>query len=96
MVFPTEVRIRTWITPDLHSGLWRFRDTPGTRLLVRQLRMFPVADHDDGPDAVASARELAVVLCNDKVEQQRRGPGGDGPAKPESGRACERRPPDRA
>ncbi len=34
----------------------RFRATPGTRLLVDQLRDFPNADHDDGPDAL----ELAV------------------------------------
>ena len=34
----------------------RFRNTAGTRLLIEQLREFPQADHDDGPDAL----ELAV------------------------------------
>ena len=34
----------------------RFRNTAGTRLLIEQLREFPHADHDDGPDAL----ELAV------------------------------------
>ena len=33
-------------------------DSPPTRLLVNQLREFPVADHDDGPDAL----EMAVRL----------------------------------
>jgi predicted phage terminase large subunit-like protein len=30
----------------------RFRDTPGCRLLVEQLREFPTAAHDDGPDSL--------------------------------------------
>lgn len=34
----------------------RFRNTRGTRMLVDQLRDFPNAEHDDGPDAL----ELAV------------------------------------
>ena len=34
----------------------RFRATPGTRMLVEQLREFPLGDFDDGPDAL----ELAI------------------------------------
>ena len=40
----------------LERGQVRFRRTPGTRLLVDQLKDFPLGDHDDGPDAL----ELAV------------------------------------
>ncbi len=36
--------------------------SPGTRLLVEQLQEFPVADHDDGPDALEMAIRLAGEL----------------------------------
>jgi hypothetical protein len=36
-------------------------DSPSTRLLFHQLREFPVADHDDGPDAL----EMAIRLADD-------------------------------
>lgn len=40
-------------------GQVRFRDTPGTRLLVEQLREFPLGSADDGPDALElAARRL--------------------------------------
>lgn len=40
----------------------RFKaDSPGTRLLVDQLRQFPYGDHDDGPDAL----EMAIALVGD-------------------------------
>ncbi len=55
------VRIRATLTPYLSRGEFRFRDTPGTRLLVEQLRSFPACTHDDGPDAL----ELAVRLMRD-------------------------------
>lgn len=58
-----EVRIRR-LSADITGGNVRFRATPGTRLLVRQLQDFPVADHDDGPDALEYARRLAVKLWN--------------------------------
>jgi predicted phage terminase large subunit-like protein len=54
---PKVVRVR-------HLGLYfgqarvRFRNTRGTRMMVDQLRDFPGADHDDGPDAL----ELAVRM----------------------------------
>ena len=40
------------------------RNSPGTRLLVEQLKQFPTADHDDGPDALEMARRLAIELHN--------------------------------
>lgn len=63
---PKENRIRAHVTPHLSQGQVRFRDTPGTRLLVRQLMEFPVGAYVDGPDALAYARKLAVHLWNGK------------------------------
>ncbi len=40
-------RLGTYLSRDVV----RFRDTPGCRELVKQLREFPLGDHDDGPDA---------------------------------------------
>lgn len=37
-------------------------DSPGTRLLVDQLRQFPVGNHDDGPDALEMAIRLAAEM----------------------------------
>ena len=54
-----EVRIRR-LTRFLISKMFRFRDTPGTRLLVQQLESFPHGQHDDGPDAAELAVRLAV------------------------------------
>jgi hypothetical protein len=45
----------------------RFRNTPGTRLLVDQLRDFPNGDHDDGPDAL----ELGVRTLEDLLNPTR-------------------------
>jgi hypothetical protein len=52
---PKRLRIRR-LGGYLSRGQIKFRDTPGTRLLVRQLQDFGTAEHDDGPDAL----ELAV------------------------------------
>lgn len=60
-----EVRIRR-LSTDVVNRHFRFRNTPGTRLLVRQLEQFPNGDHDDGPDALEYARRLAVHLWNGK------------------------------
>jgi len=65
-----QVRIRR-LGPYLARGAIRFRNTPGTRLLVQQLRDFPVGDHDDGPDALEMAMRIAVDVWNGR---QRRGP----------------------
>jgi predicted phage terminase large subunit-like protein len=42
----------------------RLRDTPGSRLLVQQLRDFPLADHDDGPDALELAMRMLFFLVS--------------------------------
>lgn len=50
-----KIRIRT-IGPYLHMNRLRFKsDSPGTEELVKQLRQFPNAKHDDGPDALEMA-----------------------------------------
>lgn len=43
------------IEPWLGHGILRFRRTPGTQLLVSQLKEFPAGSHDDGPDALQMA-----------------------------------------
>jgi len=56
------VRIRR-LGPYLSSGRLRFKaGSPSTRLLVDQLKEFPIADHDDGPDAAEMAVRLAAEL----------------------------------
>lgn len=56
------VRIRR-LGPLLSQRRLKFRaNSPGTRLLVNQLRDFPCADHDDGPDALEMAIRLAGEL----------------------------------
>jgi predicted phage terminase large subunit-like protein len=58
------VRIRR-LGPALAQKRLRFKArSPGTALLVQQLRDFPVADHDDGPDALEMATRLAVEIVN--------------------------------
>jgi predicted phage terminase large subunit-like protein len=48
------------LAPYLARGEFRFRRrSPGTALLVEQLKSFPSAKHDDGPDALAMALEAA-------------------------------------
>ncbi|HEX3871405.1 MAG TPA: phage terminase large subunit [Pirellulales bacterium] len=65
------VRIRR-LGPYLASGRVRFKSqSPGTTRLVEQLRQFPAADHDDGPDAF----EMAVRLA---AEMLASAPGDDG------------------
>ncbi|MCE5268307.1 MAG: hypothetical protein LLG00_10525 [Planctomycetaceae bacterium] len=58
---PKQVRVRR-LGPYLSSRRLRFRLSPGTRLLVEQLREFPVGDHDDGPDALEMAVRLAQQI----------------------------------
>lgn len=54
------VRIRR-LGPYLATRRLRFKaHSPGTQLLVDQLKMFPVGDHDDGPDALEMAIRLAA------------------------------------
>lgn len=63
------VRIRR-LGPYLARGNIRFRATPGTRLLVQQLKDFPLGMHDDGPDALELALRTMIDLHNGR--QQRR------------------------
>jgi hypothetical protein len=47
----------------------RFKaDSPGARLLVEQMKDFPLADHDDGPDALEMAIRLMAQLLNEPRE----------------------------
>ena len=56
------VRIRS-LTSYLARGAIRFKGgSPGARLLVEQLKDFPFADHDDGPDALEMAIRTAASL----------------------------------
>lgn len=58
-----QVRIRR-LTPYLSCGQMRFKaNCSSTRMLVEQLREFPNADYDDGPDAL----EMAVRLMNETL-----------------------------
>ena len=62
------VRIRR-LGPFLARRMLRFRrNSAGTRLLVEQLRMFPTASHDDGPDALEMAIRLAGELLRSPGE----------------------------
>jgi hypothetical protein len=56
------VRIRR-LGPHLSARRMKFKDkSPGTKLLVDQLREFPIGDHDDGPDALEMAMRLAAGM----------------------------------
>ncbi len=58
-----ELRIRR-LGPHLLRQKLRLRDTPGNRLLVQQLRDFPLLDHDDGPDALELAMRMLFFLVS--------------------------------
>ena len=61
------MRIRR-LGPYLSSHRVRFKTgSPGTKLLVEQLQEFPIADHDDGPDALEMALRLAVEIVNGRT-----------------------------
>jgi predicted phage terminase large subunit-like protein len=58
------VRIRR-LGPLLAARRFRFKsNSPGTRLLVEQLREFPIAAHDDGPDALEMSLRLAETFLH--------------------------------
>ncbi len=52
------------LTPLLAAGRIRFIRSPGTSLLLEQLRAFPMHNHDDGPDAL----EMAIRLCEELLQ----------------------------
>jgi len=60
------VRIRR-LGPLLSSKCLKFKaGSPSVRILLDQLRSFPVGDHDDGPDAL----EMAVRMLGDLTKDQ--------------------------
>lgn len=64
------LRIRATLTPHLSRHEFRFRDTPGTRLLVEQLKGFPSCKYDDGPDALEMSVRLMHDLFNASMTKQ--------------------------
>ena len=64
-----EVRIRR-LGPDLANRKLHVRATPGGRLLVDQLRQFPLAAHDDGPDALEQGKRALVDLWNGRQRKR--------------------------
>ena len=63
------VRIRR-LGPYLAARGVRFRNTPGTRLLLDQLKDFPVANHDDGPDSLEMALRVMISMHNGRQSGQ--------------------------
>ena len=64
------VRIRS-LTSYLARGRIRFKGgSLGAQLLVEQLKDFPLADFDDGPDATVMAIEMASVLLQGAAQGQ--------------------------
>lgn len=59
-----ELRLQWKLGPKLKNKLIRFKDTPGCRLLVQQLREFPLGRHDDGPDALEMAFTGLDQFCH--------------------------------
>jgi predicted phage terminase large subunit-like protein len=53
-----QLRITETLDPFLQDRSLRVATTSGGKLLVDQLRDFPLGDHDDGPDALQMAMEL--------------------------------------
>lgn len=60
---PKQQRIRS-LGPYFARRRIRIRNTPGGRLLVKQLRDFPNGDHDDGPDALKLAEIMADFILH--------------------------------
>lgn len=57
---PKLTRIRL-LTPLLAAGRIKIKRSPGSSLLLEQLKGFPAHKHDDGPDAL----EMGIRLCNE-------------------------------
>ena len=60
-----DVRIRR-LGPYLANKNIRFRRSEGSRLLVAQLREFPLGKHDDGPDALEMALRAMINIWNNR------------------------------
>ena len=61
------VRIRRLGGP-LSQGKFRFAQNEHTRLLVQQLRDFPLGDFDDGPDSLEMAMRQLHVMLTEQLE----------------------------
>jgi predicted phage terminase large subunit-like protein len=58
------IRIRQ-LGPLLASRRFKFKtNSPGTNMLIEQLREFPVSRHDDGPDALEMALQVVDLLLH--------------------------------
>ena len=67
---PKLVRLRR-LGPLLSGRRLRFyRRSAGAALLVEQLRDFPLAEHDDGPDALEMAVRLITALLDNRPSYQ--------------------------
>lgn len=64
-----ETRIRS-LTPYLARKQFKFKRSPGSRLLVEQLKTFPANKHDDGPDALEMSLRLHLQLINGPNQEQ--------------------------
>ena len=61
-----KVRIRR-LTPYVSRRQMRFMDNPGTRMLLDQMRSFPIGEHDDGPDSLEYAVRMLVKATTGQV-----------------------------
>jgi predicted phage terminase large subunit-like protein len=59
---PKVARIRRLSQYVINRELRFKADSPGCRLLVDQLMDFPLADHDDGPDALEMCMRLPLAV----------------------------------
>ena len=59
---PKLARIRRLSQYVINRELRFKADSPGCRLLVDQLMDFPLADHDDGPDALEMCYRLPLEV----------------------------------
>ncbi len=64
-----EVRI-TSLGPWLARKKMKIRNNEGGKLLVRQLKEFPIGDHDDGPDSLEMALRLMADIGHQRVSRQ--------------------------
>jgi predicted phage terminase large subunit-like protein len=60
-----ENRLSSTIDPLLANRHLRFRRTAGARMLVQQLREFPIGRHDDGPDSL----EMAIRFAGQRLAE---------------------------
>lgn len=67
-----EVRIRR-LGPYLSNHQIRFVRSEGSRLLVSQLREFPLGKHDDGPDGLEGALRVLIRWWNNRLQKVSKG-----------------------